>query len=102
MNYKRQDDDLTSTSRREINFSPPPAGPYSTFTLYIVSGLFFLISILSFLLGLSYIHCPFNIFPIIKPICQDEHYKYLIPLLIPVTAWFAIANWIGWEYFKYS
>ena len=33
-------------------------------------------------------------------ICTDDHYKYLIPLLIPTTSWFVIANWVGWEFFR--
>ena len=37
-----------------------------------------------------------------RSICADEHYKYLVPLLIPITAWFVIANWVGWEYFRYA
>jgi hypothetical protein len=32
----------------------------------------------------------------------DEHYKYLVPLLVPTTAYFVIANWVGWEYFRYA
>jgi hypothetical protein len=35
-------------------------------------------------------------------ICHAQHYVYLVPLLVPVTAWFAIANWVGWEYFRYA
>lgn len=38
----------------------------------------------------------------VSPLCEDEHYKYLVPLLIPVTTWFAIANWVGWEYFRFA
>lgn len=40
--------------------------------------------------------------PLLKVLCTDSHYKYLVPLLIPVTAWFAIANWVGWQYFRYA
>lgn len=35
-------------------------------------------------------------------LCRDHHYKYLVPLLVPTTAWFAIANWVGWQYFRYA
>ncbi|WRT67004.1 uncharacterized protein IL334_003970 [Kwoniella shivajii] len=100
------DDNPSSNSqerrRGEKKFSPPPHGPFTSLTLYLFSSLMFVISISSFLLGISYIYCPSEIIPFIKPICQDEHYKYIIPLLIPVIAWFSIANWVGWEYFRYS
>jgi len=35
-------------------------------------------------------------------LAADDHYKYLLPLLIPTTCWFAIANWVGWEYFRFA
>jgi len=60
-----------------------------------------MVAVLAALLGLSYIVCPLS--PLQTcPLCSDEHYKYLLPLLIPVTAWFVIANWVGWEYFRYA
>jgi hypothetical protein len=31
---------------------------------------------------------------------MDDHYKYLVPLLIPTSAWFVTANWVGWEFFR--
>jgi hypothetical protein len=40
--------------------------------------------------------------PLLGAVCKDEHYKYLVPLFIPVAAWFVIANWVGWEYFRYA
>lgn len=36
----------------------------------------------------------------IADMCTDDHYKYLVPLLVPTTAWFVIANWVGWEFFR--
>lgn len=29
-----------------------------------------------------------------------HHLIYFIPLLIPLTAYFVIANWVGWQYFR--
>lgn len=31
-----------------------------------------------------------------------QHAKFVLPLLVPVTSWFVIANWVGWEYFRYG
>ncbi|OCF35377.1 hypothetical protein I316_02927 [Kwoniella heveanensis BCC8398] len=92
----------SSKTQDRITFAPPPAGPYSTLTLYAFSISMCLISALSFLLGVSYIYCPGQAIPLLQPICEDNHYRYIVPLLVPVTAWFAIANWVGWEYFRYA
>ncbi|WVF72324.1 hypothetical protein IAT40_007137 [Kwoniella sp. CBS 6097] len=88
--------------RTRITFAPPPAGPYSSTTLYIFSSMMFMVSVISMLLGISYVYCPAQAIPILKPICEDTHYRYIVPLLVPVTAWFGIANWVGWEYFRYA
>jgi hypothetical protein len=39
---------------------------------------------------------------LVSAVCSESHYKYLMPLLIPLTSWFIIANWVGWEYFRYA
>ncbi|WVQ70216.1 uncharacterized protein L199_008442 [Kwoniella botswanensis] len=95
-------DEQIQQPSRKITFAPPPIRPWSDISLYLLSAGFYLVSICSALLGISYIYCPSQYVPFIEPICQDDHYKYLIPLLVPVISWFAIANWVGWEYFKYS
>ncbi|WVQ78225.1 hypothetical protein IAT38_000308 [Cryptococcus sp. DSM 104549] len=84
-----------------ITFAPPPLQPASALKLYLASALMFILAISAALLGVSFIYCPAHI-SWIRPLCEDEHYKYLVPLLVPVTAWFAIANWVGWEYFRYA
>ncbi|CCA67473.1 hypothetical protein PIIN_01302 [Serendipita indica DSM 11827] len=38
----------------------------------------------------------------IDVILNDSHYKYLIFLGIPLTAYFVIANWVGWQYYRLS
>nr|XP_031858368.1 uncharacterized protein CI109_006244 [Kwoniella shandongensis]KAA5525440.1 hypothetical protein CI109_006244 [Kwoniella shandongensis] len=83
----------------KITFAPPPLREFTATELYLASGGMFLVSVLSLLLGISFFYCPAHIWWI-RPICDDTHYKYLVPLLVPVTAWFAIANWVGWEYFR--
>ncbi|KAJ6502602.1 hypothetical protein C8R45DRAFT_819035 [Mycena sanguinolenta] len=35
-------------------------------------------------------------------LAQDTHYKYFTILLIPTTAYFVIANWVGWQYYRNS
>lgn len=32
----------------------------------------------------------------------DAYYQYLVLFLVPVTAYFAIANWVGWQYYRNS
>jgi len=33
---------------------------------------------------------------------EDTHYKYFFLLLIPTSAYFVIANWVGWQYYRNS
>ncbi|KAF7968574.1 hypothetical protein HWV62_30123 [Athelia sp. TMB] len=35
-------------------------------------------------------------------LAQDTHYKYFVMLLIPMTIYFVIANWVGWQYYRNS
>ncbi|KAL1411236.1 hypothetical protein Q8F55_002187 [Vanrija albida] len=56
---------------------------------------------LAALLAASYLLCPLDL-PLATHLCADTHYKFLVPLLVPVTAWFAIANWVGWQYFRHA
>lgn len=92
--------------------APPPL-ELSTNALYAASITAFVGSILALSLAVSYIACALPLLVSIghglvlsnqegwmRPICEDDHYKYVLPLLIPTTAWFVIANWVGWEYFR--
>ncbi|KIO23419.1 hypothetical protein M407DRAFT_78068 [Tulasnella calospora MUT 4182] len=40
--------------------------------------------------------------PFLDALVEDKHYKYLIPLWIPTTTAFVIANWVGWQYYQNS
>lgn len=40
--------------------------------------------------------------PLLDALAQDTHYKYFVLFSIPLTAYFAIANWIGWQYYTNS
>ena len=33
---------------------------------------------------------------------RDGHYKYLALFIVPVCAYFVIANWVGWQFFRNS
>ncbi|KAI5450841.1 hypothetical protein NCC49_002582 [Naganishia albida] len=33
---------------------------------------------------------------------ESRYILYTIAILVPVTAWFVIANWVGWQYFRYA
>ncbi|KAJ6596837.1 hypothetical protein DFH09DRAFT_102585 [Mycena vulgaris] len=39
---------------------------------------------------------------ILDALANDTHYKYFFILLIPTTAYFVIANWVGWQYYRNS
>ncbi|CAK9780922.1 hypothetical protein CC85DRAFT_284681 [Cutaneotrichosporon oleaginosum] len=64
--------------------------------LYARAAAFAALSVGALALAATYLYCPSG------ALCADTHYKYLVPILIPVTAWFAIANWVGWTYFRFA
>jgi len=35
-------------------------------------------------------------------LARDSHYKYLALFSVPVCAYFVIANWVGWQFFRNS
>lgn len=39
---------------------------------------------------------------ILDAIARDAHYKYLALFSVPVCAYFVIANWVGWQFFRNS
>lgn len=91
----------------------PPAATFSPHQLYLAAAACFTITAISAILALTTFICPFsnNLLRLnsiswndecTSLICGTQHYLYMIPLLVPVTAWFAIANWVGWEYFRYA
>ncbi|KAF5358181.1 hypothetical protein D9756_001626 [Leucocoprinus leucothites] len=40
--------------------------------------------------------------PVLHALAEDQHYKYFSILIIPVTFYFVIANWVGWQYYSNS
>lgn len=41
-----------------------------------------------------------NVGKVLKLVVEDTHYKYLVLFLIPTSSYFAIANWVGWQYYQ--
>jgi hypothetical protein len=39
---------------------------------------------------------------VVRALADDEHYKYFAVLVVPTTAYFVIANWVGWQYYRNS
>jgi len=35
-------------------------------------------------------------------LARDTHYKYFVVFIIPTGAYFVIANWVGWQYYRNS
>lgn len=101
-----------------VSFSPPVHSA-SSGALFLAAVGFLCLAMGSCALGLSLVVCPAGIMSsdyvgvlwihseafsdqqrLANMVCNESWFKYLIPLLVPVTAWFGIANWVGWEYFR--
>lgn len=41
-------------------------------------------------------------FQVLDALAKDTHYKYFVLLIIPTGAYFVIANWVGWQYYRNS
>jgi len=39
---------------------------------------------------------------LLDTLANDTHYKYFVIFLIPMSAYFIIANWVGWQYYQNS
>ena len=39
---------------------------------------------------------------VLDALARDAHYKYLVLFSVPVCAYFVIANWVGWQFFRNS
>jgi hypothetical protein len=39
---------------------------------------------------------------VLDALANDTHYKYFALLVIPTSAYFVIANWVGWQYYSNS
>ncbi|KAF8136618.1 hypothetical protein EV363DRAFT_1395712 [Boletus edulis] len=45
---------------------------------------------------------PLSDIPLLDVLAKDTHYKYFVLLIIPTSAYFVIANWVGWQYYQNS
>lgn len=105
---RREKHDHSRQLRRTVAPNITPGA--SSQRLYLQAALFAALSVAAAALAMSYLWCPAvswmdDIVPTDSQgwsYCADKHYKYLVPLLIPVTVWFSIANWVGWTYFRFA
>ncbi|KAG6376369.1 hypothetical protein JVT61DRAFT_2354 [Boletus reticuloceps] len=45
---------------------------------------------------------PLSGIPLLDVLAKDTHYKYFVLLIIPISSYFVIANWVGWQYYQNS
>lgn len=53
-------------------------------------------------LDFLYLHNVLNSAQLLDVLADDTHYKYFVILIIPMGAYFVIANWVGWQYYRNS
>lgn len=75
-----------------------PREPTTVQAVSVISGtaIFFFIGLWALVGG------PSTGVKMLDSILVDTHYKYFVPLLVPWTAYFVIANWVGWQYYRNS
>lgn len=79
--------------------SAEPLSRTAGYTVIVVSVSFLLLGSYATLFSAFW---PNTGFKVLDVIAQDTHYKYFFLLLIPTTAYFVIANWVGWQYYRNS
>ncbi|KAF9521109.1 hypothetical protein BS47DRAFT_11115 [Hydnum rufescens UP504] len=70
---------------------------FKGYLLVVISVLFFLSA--SYAVFFSALVAPSGIL-LLDHLAADNHYKYLALLLVPTGAYFVIANWVGWQYYR--
>ncbi|EAU88596.1 hypothetical protein CC1G_04302 [Coprinopsis cinerea okayama7 len=65
----------------------------------VLSATFFAVAAYAVLLS-AFI--PSTDIPLLDALKGDTHYKYFVILLVPTSAYFVIANWVGWQYYQNS
>ncbi|KAI0821117.1 hypothetical protein BC629DRAFT_1587430 [Irpex lacteus] len=73
----------------------------------VVTGYIILFTSVAFLLvggwaTLLSVFVPSTGIWMLDALAEDTHYKYFMVLLVPTTAYFVIANWVGWQYYRNS
>ncbi|KAH8116896.1 hypothetical protein DFH11DRAFT_1578045 [Phellopilus nigrolimitatus] len=67
--------------------------------LIIASALFLLVGCYAVLFSAF---LPLTGIYLLDILAQDTHYKYFVVLVVPMTVYFVIANWVGWQYYRNS
>ncbi|KIJ57666.1 hypothetical protein HYDPIDRAFT_34895 [Hydnomerulius pinastri MD-312] len=67
--------------------------------IILVTALFFLLASYAVLISAF---VPLSGIQLLDVLAQDTHYKYFVLLIIPTSAYFVIANWVGWQYYQNS
>ncbi|KAJ7063243.1 hypothetical protein C8F01DRAFT_1132101 [Mycena amicta] len=70
---------------------------YTGTAVLLLTGIFFAFAAYAILLGAF---LPLTGISILDALATDNHYKYFAILLVPTTAYFVIANWVGWQYYR--
>ncbi|KAH8928639.1 hypothetical protein BT69DRAFT_1212474 [Atractiella rhizophila] len=71
---------------------------YGVFLIFI-SCTFFILGVWSMAIAPF---VPESGFPVLDWLRNDTHYKYLVPLLIPIGLYTVIVNWMGFKMFRHA
>ncbi|KIK59732.1 hypothetical protein GYMLUDRAFT_653870 [Collybiopsis luxurians FD-317 M1] len=69
------------------------------FAIISSATLFFILASYAILFS-AFLPLTGNVF--LDALAKDTHYKYFALLIIPTGAYFVIANWVGWQYYRNS
>ncbi|KAF8078010.1 hypothetical protein FPV67DRAFT_26159 [Lyophyllum atratum] len=69
------------------------------YLIIIFSASFFVIASYAILFSAF---LPRTSIPLLDILARDTHYKYFAVFIIPTGAYFVIANWVGWQYYRNS
>ncbi|KAF7294983.1 hypothetical protein MIND_01036400 [Mycena indigotica] len=72
---------------------------HSGYGLLVLSAVFFAFASYAVLLSAFF---PLTGIFLLDLLANDHHYKYFVLLLVPTTAYFVIANWVGWQFYRNS
>ncbi|KAI0795055.1 hypothetical protein C8Q75DRAFT_803892 [Abortiporus biennis] len=75
----------------------PPPSLKTGYIILFCTTLFFLVGSYAIFFSAFLPEIPLEPFHILA---KDTHYKYFVLLLIPTGAYFVIANWVGWQYYR--
>ncbi|KAH9001067.1 hypothetical protein EDB92DRAFT_7846 [Lactarius akahatsu] len=81
-------------------WASPPA-PHIGYIYLAASALLLAVGAHTILLGALFPGGPTSIMAL-NALERDGHYKYLALFSVPVCAYFVIANWVGWQFFRNS